>query len=111
MAEPLDKIRVLKTEGLDTGGNPEDADPFMGWGPIDENEDVLSAAGVAVQEIAGSPDTQAMIFREDGYLRAKDAHHATVNLLDMVDWNLLLIDDTTGNVCSDDILGNVLVNR
>lgn len=72
MAEPTDRVQVLKQESAAGGGDNADRDPFNTWETIDEDEDALSAAGVFLQAVGGTPDEAVLIWREGNDLMLKD---------------------------------------
>ncbi len=83
MPEPNDLVQVLKQESTAKGGDSADADDFLGYEQIDENDDGLSAAGYYAQETQGTParDKDVLIWREGGVWKGKDNTYGTVDLL------------------------------
>lgn len=83
MAAPTDRVQVLKQESAAGGGDEADRDPFNVWETINETEDGISAAGVFVQEVGGTPDEAAAIYRESGDMTFKDENNAPVTLTEL----------------------------
>jgi hypothetical protein len=79
MAEPVDRVQVIKQESTALGGDDADA---VEWGstPIEPEEDALEAAGYYGQE-PGKRDETVLIWREGDKWRAKDPAYGAVDLL------------------------------
>jgi len=89
MAAPTDRVQVLKQESAAGGGDPADADPFLGYERINETEDAVSAAGVFLQIQGGTADEAAGLWREGDNIKAFDPAHPTpINLLDAAGTNV-----------------------
>ena len=81
MAEPgVDRVQLEKQESAAGGGDAADADPFL-RSPLEPNEDAPEVRGVYFQKATGS-DELALIWRDGDNIKAKDAAHGVVNLLD-----------------------------
>lgn len=79
MAEPADRVQVIKQESTALGGDDADA---VEWGstPIEPQEDAIEAAGVYFQD-ASNRDEAALIWRDGDVIKAKDITYGTVELL------------------------------
>ena len=82
MAVPTDRVQVIKTESAAGGGDPSDADPFIGSEPIDELEDAVSATGIFLQKQGGPADEAAAIWREGDSIMIMDPDHGSFDLID-----------------------------
>ena len=69
MAEPPDRVQVLKRESAALGGSAEDEQPWDA--PIEPQEDAIEAAGVYFQD-ADARDEQVLAWREGDDLKFKD---------------------------------------
>jgi len=69
MAEPPDRVQVLKRETAALGGSAEDEQPWDA--PIEPQEDAIEAAGVYFQDVANR-DEQVLTWREGGDMKFKD---------------------------------------
>lgn len=79
MAEPADRVQLMKQESSALGG--DDADTVE-WGstPIEPEEDAIEAAGYYGQE-PGERDETVLIWREGNKWRAKDQTYGPLDLL------------------------------
>jgi hypothetical protein len=79
VAEPTDRVQLIKQESTALGGDDADA---VEWGstPIEPEEDAIEAAGYYGQE-PGSRDETVLIWREGGKWRGKDNTYGAVDLL------------------------------
>lgn len=79
MAEPTDRVQVIKQESTALGGDDADA---VEWGstPIEPGEDAIEAAGVYFQD-AANRDEALLIWRDGNTLKAKDVTYGVVELL------------------------------
>lgn len=69
MAEPPDRVQVLKRESGDLGGDSADEQPWEE--PIEPQEDALEAAGVYLQD-ASNRDEAVLIWRDGDDMKFKD---------------------------------------
>lgn len=118
MPEPPDRVTPVIQEHAAEGGDPGeefDATNILN-DAADVQEDALEAAGVYLQD-ATYRDEQVLLWREGDNMQFKDVNNPSpgVSLSDLLgggfDINKVLVDDVTGAVLTDDILGNVLVNQ
>lgn len=72
MTEPTERVQVLKQESTSHGGDAADSDPFYGQEPINETEDMLSAAGLALQDTGLAADSTTKIWRDGADMKFKD---------------------------------------
>ena len=83
MAKPADRVQLQKQESAAGGGDPADADEFLGTCPLEPNEDAPEVQGVYFQPPAPSTDRDEEVYigrNADGDLCFKDENNAEVNL-------------------------------
>ncbi len=84
MAEPTELVQVVKQESSSGGGDAAD-DVEWGSNPINDFEDVLSSAGVALQEPGGSSRDQGVkIYRDGNVMRFKDGENSSKTLTELL---------------------------
>ena len=79
MAEPTDRVQLIKQESTALGGDDADAAEW-GSNPIEPQEDAIEAAGVYLQD-AANRDEAVLIWRDGDVIKAKDVTYGTVELL------------------------------
>ena len=79
MAQPTDRVQVMKQESAGGGGNPADIDPFYAEVTINETQDGISSAGVFLQKQGGPADETVCLWREGDTVFYKDSFVPTAS--------------------------------